>query len=398
MKRIGGLLTILFVAAACGGAPAATGGATAATSSAAASASAPAPYEVNVILPLTGGAAFLGKPEQQALRALETVFNKKGGIKGRPVKFVFYDDETKPANDVTLANQIIAKKVPVILGPSLVASCNAVAPLLKSGPLMYCFSPGIHPEQGSYAFTSSVSTVDLNRALFKYFKAKGLTKIATLTSTDATGQDADEAIKTGVGEAAGVTIVDAEHFNTTDVSVAAQIARIKGSGAQALVAWSTGTPIATVLRGASQAGLNIPIATTDGNMTFAQMEQYAAFLPKDLLIPAPTWPAHDTVAAGPVKDALKTYYDALKAQNVAADIGPSLAWDPALITLNALAELGPDASAAQLRDKIAGLTGFAGVNGMYDFTKAPQRGLTAAQAIVTRWDASAKAWLPVSAP
>ena len=72
-----------------------------------------------------------------------------------------------------------------------------------------------------------------------------------------------------------ITVVDRAHFNTTDVSVAAQIEHIKAANPQVLIAWSTGTPIATVFKGIVQAGLDIPIATTNGNMTYAQMTQYA---------------------------------------------------------------------------------------------------------------------------
>lgn len=405
VRAFGAFVALLaIVLSACGGTPVAAPSASAAPSTAksapasATTAASATPYEINVILPLTGGAAFLGKPEQQALQALEPVVNGQGGIGGRPVKFTFYDDGTKPATDVQLANEIIAKKVPVILGPSLVASCNAVAAIVKNGPVMYCFSPGIHPDKGTYAFTSSVSTIDLSRALFKYFKAKGLTKIATLTSTDATGQDADNAIKTGVADAGGVTVIDQEHFNITDVSVSAQITHIKGSGAQALVAWSTGSPIATVLRGAAQGGLDIPIATTNGNMTFAQMDQYKSFLPKELLIPTAEWAAYGTLPAGPTKDALKRYFDALKAANVPADVGPALAWDPAVITIDMLKKIGPSATATQLRDALEGLTGYAGINGTYEFAKSAQRGLTAANAVVTHWDAAKRNWTPVSAP
>ena len=43
-----------------------------------------------------------------------------------------------------------------------------------------------------------------------------------------------------------MTVVAREHFNLTDISVAAQMANIKSSGAQALIAWSTGTPVATI--------------------------------------------------------------------------------------------------------------------------------------------------------
>jgi branched-chain amino acid transport system substrate-binding protein len=59
-----------------------------------------------------------------------------------------------------------------------------------------------------------------------------------------------------------------------------------------VVAWSTGTPIATIFKGILQAGLDVPTATTDGNMTFAQMTNYAAFLPKQLYIPSGEWPPH----------------------------------------------------------------------------------------------------------
>ena len=44
-----------------------------------------------------------------------------------------------------------------IIGSAIVAMCNAMAPLMQNGPVMYCFSPGIHPAKGSYVF-SSVST------------------------------------------------------------------------------------------------------------------------------------------------------------------------------------------------------------------------------------------------
>lgn len=401
MRRLAGLGLVVLIAVACSSPTASSPSASTGASASGAAGSGEAsgtPYEINVILPLTGSGAFLGKPQQQALQVLESTFNKSGGIKGRPVKFIFYDDTTTPATDVQLANQIIAKKVPIIIGPSIVASCNAISPLLNNGPVMYCLSPGIHPDKGSYTFTSSVSTVDQNRALFKYFKSKGLTKVATLTSTDATGQDADNAIHTAQSETPGVDLVAQEHFTTTDVSVSAQITHVKASGAQVLVAWSTGTPIATVLRGVSQAGLDIPVATTDGNMTFAQMDQYASFLPKELLIPAPQWPQRDTIPAGAVKDKLTAYYSALQSQNVPTDIGPSLAWDPAAIVLDALAKLGPDATATRLRDYIAGLKGYAGINGVYDFTKEPQRGLTVEQTIVTHWDSAKKAFVPVSTP
>jgi branched-chain amino acid transport system substrate-binding protein len=95
-----------------------------------------------------------------------------------------------------------------------------------------------------------------------------------------------------VPENNGIQIVERQHFNTTDVSVSAQIEKIKAAQPQALIAWSTGAPIATVFKGIVQGGLEIPVATTNANQTYAQMEQYKSFLPKELYIPTSVFLQH----------------------------------------------------------------------------------------------------------
>jgi branched-chain amino acid transport system substrate-binding protein len=360
-------------------------------------------YDINVILPLTGGASFLGKAEQTTLQLAESMINEAGGIQGQQVHFIVYDDQSNPQTAVQLTNRVVAAKPAVIFGSSLVSSCNAMAGLMKDGPVMYCFSPGIHPSPGSYVFTSSVSTLDLADALFRYFRLKGWTKLAFLTSADATGQDAEH----GLDEVAkrpenkDVTVVERAHFNTTDVSVAAQLEHIKAANPQALIAWSTGTPIATVFKGVIQAGLDIPIATTDGNMTYQQMSQYAAFLPKQLYIPSPEWLEHEGVMTldPSVEAAQKLFFDSFKAAgSTKPDVAATLAWEPVMIVVAALQKLGPNATAAQLRDYLAALKGFAGVNGVYDFPRSPQRGLDVENAIVTLWNPTRQTWDVVSKP
>ena len=359
-------------------------------------------YDINVILPLTGGASFLGKEEQQTLQLAEPVINKAGGIQGQPVHFIFSDDQSNPQTGVQLTNRITAAKPSVLLGSSLVAICNAMAPLMQNGPAMYCFSPGIHPPQGSYVFTSSVSTLDLADALIRYFRLKGWTKVAFMTSADATGQDAEHGLDEVVGrpENNSITVVERAHFNTTDVSVAAQIEHIKAAGPQALVAWSTGTPIATVFKGIVQAGLDIPIATTSSNMTYAQMTQYAAFLPKQLYMPSSEWVRHEGVIAldPAVEKAQRQFFDMFKAANAKPGLPATLAWDPAMIIIDALRHLGPDATAQQVRDYVANLKGYAGINGVYDFPKNPQRGLDVQGVIITLWSPAHQTWELVSKP
>jgi branched-chain amino acid transport system substrate-binding protein len=360
------------------------------------------PYKIDVILPMTGGASFLGKGQQQALQIFQSVVNSEGGINGQPLEFVFEDDQTDPQITVQLTNGIIATKPAVMLGSSVVAMCKASAPLLKDGPFDYCFSPGVHPEPGTYQFSSSADTQALIEALVRYFRMRGMTEIAFMTSTDASGQDAEhgfsEVLK--LPENSGVKVVERQYFNPKDVSVSAQIERVKAANPQALIAWSTGAPIATVFKAVLQAGLDVPIGTTNGNQTYAQMHQYKDFLPSELYIPTSAFLPHEGMfkLAPAVEEQQQKFYAAFKAANMKPDNMSALAWDPAYLVIDALRALGTKATAEQIKDFLSGQTHIAGMNGVYDFTAVPQRGLTAKNALVTRWEPTADAWVVVSEP
>ena len=357
--------------------------------------------DINVILPLSGGGAFLGKSEQQALSQYEKVVNSTGGIHGKPLRFVFHDDQSSPQLAVQLANQVKATNPPVILGSALVALCNAMAPLMKEGPLLYCFSPGITPVSGSFVYSSSISTKELAGALLRYFGRKGWKKVALITSTDATGQDANRNFKSLVGSEGhkDVELVAEAQLNPNDVSASAQIQRLKGANPDVLVAWSTGGPIGTIFKAVRDAGLEVPVATTNGNMTYAQMTQYAAFLPKELYIPAadflkssrPVQPTEASVAR-------ESFFKAFEGTDIKPDGPSTYAWDPALLVVEALRKLKPDATAEDLRAYLRELKGFAGVNGTYDFKAVPNRGLDESNVVVTRWDPAAQTWAVVSDP
>jgi branched-chain amino acid transport system substrate-binding protein len=360
------------------------------------------PYKIHVILPLSGGAAFLGRGEQQALELFAKLVNQEGGIDGQPIAFVFHDDQTSPQTTVQIANGILPDKPAVLLGSSIVAMCSAIAPLLKQGPFDYCLSPGVHPAAGSYQYSTSTDTHALIEAQVRYFRLKGLTKIAFMSSTDASGQDAergfDEVLK--LAENAGITVAERQRFNPTDVSVTAQIERIKAANPQAFIAWTTGAPIATVFKGMVQGGLDVPFATTNGNQTYAQMRQYKDFLPKQLFIPTSVFLPHDGMFKldPKVEEAQQKFYAAFKAANVKPDNMSALAWDPANLVIGALRKLGASATAQQVKDYIDSQASYPGINGIYDFKSVPQRGLTVKNALVTRWDAAADTWTVVSQP
>jgi branched-chain amino acid transport system substrate-binding protein len=354
------------------------------------------PFDIHIIATLTGPSAFVGKYMKINLEALEAAVNAEGGIQGRPVRFVFEDGESQPQIAVQLATEIVAGHPAAMMVTGPVANCAAVVPLLKDGPVMWCLSPALHPAAGSYAFSAGPSSYDGLAALLRYFRMKGWTKIALLNSTDVTGQDADRgiAVDLALPENASMQKVAHEHFNTTDISVAAQIERIKNSGAQALIAWVTGAPVATVLKGMIQAGLDIPVAPSGGNQVFQQLEQYTGFLPKNLLLTSALFPPHDgIITLDPrVEKVQHDMYAVLQAHNIKADNNTADSWDAALLIIDGLKKLGPEATAAQLRQHIMGLTDFAGIDGLYDFTKYPERGLADDTSIIVRYDATGPRW------
>ena len=356
------------------------------------------PFEINAILAVTGSASFLGKAQATALGVIEDQVNKSGGIAGRPIHFAIADDQSNPQVGVQLMNGIIAKKAAVVIGSSIVAVCNAMVPLAADGPAVYCLSPGLHPAEGSYAFSAEPSTTDLLVASATYFRKRGWHKIAVITSSDATGQDAERGIDGAFTAQGGFQIVDREHFNTTDVSVTAQMTHIKGSDAQALIAWSTGTPIATILRGINDTGIDMPVETTNGNLTYPQMKAYAAFMPKELYFPAAAAFAPDQLSDRAVKRKVLDFVDAFKATGTRPDAGYVVAWDPGLLVVDAYKKLGLNATAAQIKDYLAGLRGWVGINGRYDFRAIPQRGVGAGAVIMVRWDPAKESWVGTSKP
>lgn len=358
------------------------------------------PLEIPAIISLTGPTALIGKEEAQSLGVVEGLVNASGGIGGRPLKFAIADDESNPQITVQLLSALLARKVPVLIGPSGVGNCSAAAPLVQNNVVMYCLTPAYHPAPGSYVFSAGVSTSDLFAFAVGYLRQRGLHKIALVSTNDANGQDAERGINAALQlpENRVMTLAANEHFAIGDLTLNAQMARIKASGAQALITFNTGAPFGTVLHGMSDAGLDLPVATSAGALNNATMKQFAAYLPKELLIPGLPSDAPDALAGqrGPLKSSVDVYLSALKTAGIAPDHTLASAWDPAWIVVGALRKLGPEATAAQIWSTIENLHGWAGANGIYDFRGGNQRGLTTTTSVMVRWDAATGSWVAMS--
>lgn len=361
------------------------------------------PLEIHAILAVTGSAAFLGKAETAALRAWEDAINKSGGIKGRLVKIVIEDDQTNPQVAVQLMNGVLAKRPAIVIDGGPATTCRATSALVQSdGPLLYCLTPTIATTPGTFVFSSAYSTEAILGVSLRYLRERGLKKVAILNGTDATGQAADEILLALAKEPdytrGGMSYVAHEHYNLTDLSVVAQLSRIKAAGAQALIVFTTGTPIATVLHGIQDIGLDIPVFTSPGNMSYTQMESYKGIVPKELLFSGSPLFVPDQVTDPAVKRAVLAFADALKPQGTRPDLLNVVAWDPINLLTGVLQKLGPDATAPAIKNEISRLQNVPGVLGRYDFRATPQRGISANWVIIERWDPDKAAFVAVSKP
>ena len=204
-------------------------------------------------------------------------------MRGRQVKVVLQDTTTSPSIAVQFLNQLISAHVQAVFGPTFTSECNALAPLIANGPVVSCFSPGVHPPAGSFMFSGGVGSDGMAHAIATYFRGRGWTKVAIISSTDASGQDFEENFDKALAEPVNgsLKLVAREHFATSDLSVAAQIARIKSAHPQALVVWTAGTGLGVALHGVHEVGLDVPIMAGNANMVREQLAGYRRLLAQD---------------------------------------------------------------------------------------------------------------------
>ena len=92
------------------------------------------PIRVGCSMAMTGGVAAIGKQVLAALQIWRDDVNAKGGLMGRPVELVFYDDQSNPANVPAIYTKLIdVDKVDLLIGPY---ATNMVAPAI---PVMMQF-------------------------------------------------------------------------------------------------------------------------------------------------------------------------------------------------------------------------------------------------------------------
>lgn len=101
-----------------------------------------APVKIGFSMPLTGGAANTGKVALAAMKIWQADINAKGGLLGRPVALVYYDDQSLPANVPGIYTKLIdVDKVDLVVGPySTVLTAPAMPVVMAHHMVLISFS------------------------------------------------------------------------------------------------------------------------------------------------------------------------------------------------------------------------------------------------------------------
>lgn len=392
--------SIALVAASCGSSTKSTSSATtasgsgSATTSGSGASSAPSgtPVVFHAVVGETGAASALGSREAKALKALAASVNASGGIDGHPMQVDVVDNQSNPATAVQLASPWVSQGVPFILNGSIVGTDKAVDALATSnGPFIYDLSPGVHPKAGSMIFSAGLSTTADAQAYLTFLKSKGLTNIAIINSTDASGTDGYTQLSTQLATSAfsSFKLLSHQTFDPTSVSVTTQMAAIKAANPQAIIIWTTGTPLGTVLKAMQSLGMDsIPAVTTAGNAAHSELTSFASILPKSLYFPTgPLYLAPSSLPAS-IGAAVSAFDTAVSAAGGHGGDPWGLAWDPGELLVGALRKLGVNATAKQILAYMENLHGVAGVYGTYNTSVSDHRGVHVQSIYMTTWNGS----------
>ncbi len=393
--RSRGKIRLIMLAATAGTVLAACGSSASATSKSVSSTSQAslAPYVMHAIVSETGSGSFLGSEEAKSLQTLAKQVNASGGIDGHPLQMDIKDNQSSPATAVSLATSLISSGVPFLLNGSIVAADKAVDALATAnGPFIYDLSPGVHPAAGSMIFSSGLSTTDQVEAGLSFLQSKGLTNIAAMTSTDATGADGLAQLKKALAlpQFSSIHLLTEQTFDPGAVSVDAQMSVIKADNPQALIIWTTGTPFGTVLSAMSSLGMkSLPTLTTDGNAQYPELIHLKSTMVNTLYFPTPVFYLPQSDITNPaIKAQVAALHTAVASTGDKVNTSWGLSWGPAQLLIAAVKKIGVSATAKQIQSYMENLHNVPSVWGFYNTSVSDHRGLSMSDIHMTDWNGS----------
>jgi branched-chain amino acid transport system substrate-binding protein len=218
--------------------------------------------------PLTGPTAADGKSAKQGAELAVAQANAGGGINGKKIELVVYDDEGKPENTIPLANKLIGQdKVAIAVSGGYSGPTRAAAPVFQRAGMVYLSAYAIHPDitrAGDFIFRTGMMGEVQGRAGAKLMAEMLQKKKVVIIAIN---NDFGQALTAGVEEVAGkfgLNIVKKYNFAMPDRQFGPLVAQVKADAPEVIYApgyFFNAGPLVAQLRAA---GVDAPIIGQEG--------------------------------------------------------------------------------------------------------------------------------------
>lgn len=344
-----------------------------------ASAQTAGPIKIGAVLSVTGPAAFLGDPELKTLQLYVERLNAAGGLLGRKVELVHYDDGGEAAKANNFAKRLLeADKVDVVLGASTTGATMAIAPLVeRAGVPLVSLAGGVvivEPVK-KWLFKTPHSDRMAVEKVFTDMKARGLRKIGLLSETSGFGQSGRKEVQ-AVAAKYGIELVADETYGPKDSDITAQLTKIKSApGVQALFVFGLGQGPAVATKNVQQLGIKLPHyqshgVASDEYIKLAGAAAEGVRLPSPALLIANNLAANDAQKAA-VSGYHKAYKDRYKEEP--STFG-GYAHDALALVVDAIKRAG-STDGEKVRAALEQTKGFVGVTGVFNLSATDHMGL-----------------------
>ena len=336
------------------------------------------PLKIGALFSVTGPPSFLGEPERNTAQMVVDEINKSGGIKGRKLELITYDTAGDATKAVQLANKLIKDDAVVaIIGPSTTGETMAVIPVVEKEkvPLISCAAGSkITDPVKPWVFKTAQNDGLAVAKIFENLQKNKVSKVAILTVSDGFGASGREQLK-NLASNYGITLVVDDTYGPKDTDMTAQLTKIRGSEAQAIICWGTNPGPAVIAKNVKQLGIKLPLYMSHGvsSKKFIELAGDAAegiILPSGKVIVADQLPASD-----PQKGSLVGYVQSYqKLYGVEGDHFGGHAWDAVNLLKRAI-EAGATTREA-IREQLEKSSNVAGIGGVFNFSSQNHAGLT----------------------
>jgi len=338
------------------------------------------PIRVGAVLSVTGPASFLGDPEDKTLRLYVNRINAAGGVNGRPIQLVIYDDGGDANRARTFATRLVEDdRVVAMVGGTTTGTTMAMRPVFEEARIPFISLAGgieIVDPVSPYTFKTPHTDRMACEKIFADIRARGMTRVALISGTDGFGQSMrTQCLR--VAQAAGIQIVADEQYGPRDSDMTPQLTRIRNTaGVEAVANPGFGQGPAIVTRNYAQLGIRLPLYQSHGvaSAEFINLATPAAAegvrLPAAALLVAEQLPASD-----PQRQVLIDYKTAFEREtNQPVSTFGGHAYDGLMMLVDAIKRAG-STDGTRLRDALRQTRGFVGTGGVVNMSNSDHMGL-----------------------